>query len=174
MIETLLDLFIQLSLLSLISFGGITAMLPELHRLFVEQRQWMDETTFAHMFAIAQSAPGPNLLVVSLLGWKVAGIAGGVTATLAVTLPMSTAIYIIHRHWERFRDTAWRQAIQTGIEPLAIGLVCASGWLISASAGFGWRGVALCFICTGLIYARRWHPLWYITFGAFAGIMGWV
>lgn len=174
MIALLADLFLQFSLLTLVAFGGVTAMLPELHRLVVEQRQWMDETTFAHLFAIAQAAPGPNLLVVSLIGWKVAGIPGAIVATLAISLPMSLLIFVLYRHWVRFRDAPWREAIQTGVAPLAVGLVCASGWLIGASAGLGPGGVALTLGCTALMLVRAWHPLWYIAAGAAAGGLGWV
>ncbi|BAL27417.1 chromate transporter [Azoarcus sp. KH32C] len=172
MIALLADLFLQLSILTVVAFGGITAMLPELHRLVVEQRHWMDDTTFAHLFAIAQAAPGPNLLVVSLIGWKVAGIAGAIVATLAISLPMSVVIFFLFRHWERFRDAPWRDAIQTGVAPLAVGLVCASGWMIAASAGLDARGVALTAVCTALMLTRRWHPLWYIGAGAAAGAFG--
>lgn len=168
----LADLFLQFSILTVVAFGGITAMLPELHRLVVEQRQWMDETTFAHLFAIAQAAPGPNLLVVSLIGWKVAGIPGAIAATLAIALPMSLVIFFLYRHWERFRDAPWREAIQTGVAPLAVGLVCASGWLIGASAGLDLRGILLTLACTGLMLVRSWHPLWYIGAGAAAGAFG--
>ncbi len=172
MILLLLDLFVQFAILNVIAFGGITALLPELHRLVVEQRMWMDSTTFAHLFAIAQSAPGPNLLVVSLIGWKVAGIPGAIVATLAISLPMSVFIYVFYRHWERFRTAPWRAAIQVGVAPLAVGLVCASGWLIAASAGLDYRGVELVVVCTVLMFYRRWHPLWYIAAGAAAGAAG--
>jgi chromate transporter len=172
MIALLADLFLQFGLLTLVAFGGVTAMLPELHRLVVEQRHWMDDTTFAHLFAIAQAAPGPNLLVVSLIGWKVAGIPGAAVATLAISLPMSLVIFFLYRHWERFRDAPWREALQTGVAPLAVGLVCTSGWLIGASAGLGGCGVLLTLACTALMLVRPWHPLWYIAAGAAAGAFG--
>lgn len=172
MISLLLDIFLKFGLLSLVAFGGITALLPELHRLVVEQRQWMDEATFSHLFAIAQAAPGPNLLVVSLMGWKVAGIPGALAATLAICLPMGLVIFFLYGHWERFREAPWRQAIQTGVAPLAVGLVAASGWLIGASAGLDVRGVLLTLTCTALMVARSWHPLWYIGVGAAAGAFG--
>lgn len=166
------DLFVQFSLLNLVAFGGVTAMLPEIHRLVVEQRQWMDDATFAHLFAIAQAAPGPNLLVVSLIGWQVAGIPGGLAATLGTCLPISTLIFFLYRHWARFRGSPWQQAIETGIAPLAVGLVGASGWLVAASAGLDYRGIALTAVCTLLMLGRSWHPLWFIAAGALAGAGG--
>jgi chromate transporter len=170
----LADLFVQFSLLACVAFGGVTALLPELHRLVVEQRQWMDETTFAQLFAIAQAAPGPNLLVVTLIGWKVAGLAGALVATLAICLPMSLVIYFLFRHWERFRHAPWRAAVQTGVAPLAVGLVFASGWFIGAATGGSIGALVLTAGTIVLMLRTRWHPLWLIGAGAAAGALGWV
>ena len=174
MIVLLGDLFLQFVLISLVAFGGVTALLPELHRLVVEQRQWMDEATFTQLFAIAQAAPGPNLLFVSLIGWKVAGVAGAVVSTLAICLPMSVLIFFLFRHWERFRDRPWRVAVQTGVAPLAVGLVFASGWFIGAATGGSPGALVLMSGSALAALATRWHPLWLIGLGAVAGILGWV
>jgi chromate transporter len=174
MTALLADLFAQFALLSLVAFGGVTALLPELHRLVVEQRQWMDDATFAQLYAIAQAAPGPNLLVVTLIGWKVAGLAGAVVATLAICLPMSVVIYFLFRNWERFRDAPWRMAVQTGVAPLAVGLVFASGWFIGAATGGSAGALLLMAGTVVLMLLTRWHPLWLIGAGALAGAAGWV
>ena len=70
------QLFLDFALLSFVAFGGATALLPEMHRVVVENHHWLDDATFTHLYAIAQAAPGPNVLVVTLIGWKVAGLAG--------------------------------------------------------------------------------------------------
>ena len=168
------DLFAQFSLLNFVAFGGVTAMLPEIHRLVVEQRQWMDDATFAQLFAIAQAAPGPNLLFVSLIGWQVAGIAGGIAATLGICLPVSIFIFLLYQHWEKFRGTPWQQAIETGIAPLAVGLVCTSGWFVVASAHLDYRSIALTAGCTVLLARQTWHPLWFLAAGGLAGGLGWL
>lgn len=168
----LADLFYQCLLLATVAFGGASALLPELHRVVVEQRQWMDERTFGQLFAIAQAAPGPNLLVFSLIGWQVAGIAGAVVATLGFCLPMSLVIYFLFRHWERFRDAPWRTAVQTGVAPLAVGLVAASGWFVGAAVGFTSGSVVVTLATVGLMVWRSWHPLWYIGAGAALGAFG--
>jgi chromate transporter len=172
MIALVLDLFLQFSLLACVAFGGATALLPEIQRLVVEQRHWMDETTFSQLFAIAQAAPGPNLLVISLIGWKVAGLAGAVVATVAFCLPMSLAVFLLFRHWQRFKDAPWRAAIQTGVAPLAVGLVAASGCLIGVSAGLGWGGVVCVGLSTLVALRSSLHPLWLIGAGAAAGALG--
>ena len=77
------DLFVEFALLSLVAFGGATALLPEMHRVVVDNHHWLDDTTLTHRYAIAQASPGPNVLVVTLIGWKAAGLAGALAATLA-------------------------------------------------------------------------------------------
>lgn len=168
----LADLFSQCALTAMVAFGGVTALLPELHRLVVEQRHWMDSTTFSQLFAIAQAAPGPNLLVISLIGWQVAGVAGALAATLGMCLPMSVVIFFVYRHWQRFKDAPWRAALQTGVAPLAVGLVCAGGWFIGAAVGWSPGVLIATGLTVGLMLLRDWHPLWYIGAGALAGAFG--
>ena len=90
-----LQLFFEFALLSFVAFGGATALLPEMHRVVVENNHWLNDATFTHLYAIAQAAPGPNVLVVTLIGWEVAGLAGALAATAAMCLPMSILIYLL-------------------------------------------------------------------------------
>ena len=106
----LLELFSQFALLAVVAFGGASALLPEMHRVVVENHHWLDDATFTHLFAIAQAAPGPNVLVVTMIGWELAGVPGALAATLGMCLPMSVAIYLLFGHWERFREARWRKA----------------------------------------------------------------
>ncbi|MBW7901584.1 MAG: chromate transporter [Rhodocyclaceae bacterium] len=170
--NTLLQLFTDFSLLSFVAFGGATALLPELHRVVVDQRQWMDATTFAHLYAIAQAAPGPNVLVVTLIGWQVAGLAGALTATLAMCLPMSVAVYLLFGHWERFKGARWQRAVQLGVAPLAVGLIFSGATLVGRSAGLGWAGWGFVFVVAAFAARARFHPLWCIAAGAALGLAG--
>ena len=172
MILLLLDLFVQFAILNIVAFGGITALLPELHRLVVEQRMWMDSTTFAHLFAIAQSAPGPNLLVVSLIGWKVAGLAGALAATTAMCLPMSIVIYLLIDRWEGFAGKRWQRAISLGVSPLAVGLIFSGATLIAQAADFGWAAWLLVVATVMANLRLKLHPLWFIAAGAALGLAG--
>lgn len=168
----LVDLFVQFFWIACVSFGGVAAILPELHRVVVEQRQWMDDATFSQLFAIAQAAPGPNLLVMSLIGWQVAGFAGAVVATLAIVLPMAVVVFFVYRYWQRFEHALWRNAIQLGVAPLAVGLVVSSGCLIGLSAGFGRGGVVMALVSMVVMLRTRLHPLWMIGLGALVGALG--
>jgi chromate transporter len=168
----LADLFLQFTLLFFVAFGGATALLPEMQRVVVEEKHWLDETTFIHLYAIAQAAPGPNGLVVTLIGWEVAGLAGAMVATLAMCLPMSIVIYFLFRHWERFRGAPWQQAVQVGVAPLAVGLVFSGATLIARSVDLGLMGLGVMATTIALSLKTKLHPLWYIGLGAAAGALG--
>ena len=170
----LLDLFREFAILAFVAFGGATALLPEMHRVVVEQHHWLDNTTFTHLYAIAQAAPGPNVLVVTLIGWQIAGLAGAAVATLAMCLPMSVLIYLLIDRWQGFAGRRWQQAISLGVAPLAVGLVFSGATLIAQAAVFGPAAWALVALAGGLSLRTRWHPLWLIAGGALCGALGWV
>ncbi|PKO90455.1 MAG: chromate transporter [Betaproteobacteria bacterium HGW-Betaproteobacteria-12] len=168
------ELFIEFAILSFVAFGGATALLPEMHRVVVEQHQWLDDTTFTHLYAIAQAAPGPNVLVVTLIGWKVAGLAGALAATLAMCLPMSVIIYLLIDRWEGFAGQRWQKAISIGVAPLAVGLVFSGASLIAQAAGLGPAAWGLLLATIVINLRSKWHPLWLIGTGALLGLLGWV
>jgi chromate transporter len=168
------DLFLEFTLLSFVAFGGATALLPEMHRVVVEQHQWLNDTTFTHLYAIAQAAPGPNVLVVTLIGWKIAGLAGALATTLAMCLPMSVIIYLLIDRWQSFAGQRWQRAVSLGVAPLAVGLIFSGALLIAQSAGLAWGGALLVLIVVVFHLRTRWHPLWFIAVGALAGLLGWV
>ena len=62
--------------LSLIAFGGGNTILPEMQRQVVDIHHWMTAQEFSALFAMAQAAPGPNMMIVPLVGWHVAGLSG--------------------------------------------------------------------------------------------------
>jgi chromate transporter len=172
--NTLLELFTEFALLSFVAFGGATALLPELYRVVVENHRWMDATTFAHLYAIAQAAPGPNVLVVTLIGWQVAGLAGALTATVAMCLPMSVVVYLLFGHWDRFKGACWQRAIQLGVAPLAVGLIFSGATLVGQSAGLTVAGWVFVLAVAAFSVKSKFHPLWCIAAGAALGLAGFV
>lgn len=166
------ELFLEFALLAFIAFGGATALLPEMHRVVVESHHWLDDATFTHLYAIAQAAPGPNVLVVTLIGWEVAGLAGALAATLAMCLPMSVIIYLLIDRWEGFSGKRWQQAISLGVAPLAVGLVFSGALLIGQSAEFGLPAWGLVVLSVVMNLRTKLHPLWFIAAGATLGLLG--
>lgn len=172
---TLAQLALKFALLSLVAFGGGNATLPEMHRIVVEQNHWLTDATFTELFAIAQAAPGPNILVVSLIGLLVAGIPGFFAITLAFCIPPGILMYGFYRWWQRHADAAWRAHIQAVVGPLAAGLVLAGGVLIAsaaANASGSWTGLALTAATIPLVLRLPWNPLWWIALGAVLGLSG--
>lgn len=167
-----LELFLEFALLSFVAFGGATALLPEMHRVVVDNHHWLDDTTFTHLYAIAQAAPGPNVLVVTLIGWEVAGLAGALATTLAMCLPMSILIYLLIDRWENLSGKRWQKAISIGVAPLAVGLVFSGATLIAQAAGFGWAAWALVAATVAVNLRSKLHPLWLIGIGAVLGLLG--
>ena len=168
-----LELFLEFVCLSFVAFGGATAVLPEMHRVIVGHHHWLDDTTFMHLYAIAQAAPGPNVLVVTLIGWKVAGLLGALAATLGMCLPMSVLIYWLVDRWERFSGRRWQQAISLGVAPLAVGLIFSGATLMAQAADFRPGGWTLMLV-TAFLNLRypSLHPLWLIAAGALMGLSG--
>src|SRR6185295_2062602 len=141
-VPVLAELALQFSLLSLLSIGGANAIIPEIQRRVVEVEHWMTNADFGQLFAVSQAAPGPNVLIVSLIGWKAAGVAGAVIAMLAMCGPSSVLTYQVARAWERFRDARWRIATQAAVAPVTVGLVLASGYVLTRTIDHDWPAYA--------------------------------
>ncbi len=157
--------------LSLLAFGGANSILPDLQRQVVGQG-WMGAHEFAALFALAQAAPGPNMMVVSLIGWRVAGLTGALVSTVAIAGPTSVLTYLTAGAWFRLRDRPWRKAIQAGLLPVTIGLVMASAALITVSTTIHWQAGAITAAVALLVYFTRYHPLLILAGAAALGALG--
>lgn len=171
---TLAELARHFLILSFLAFGGANATLPEIHRLVVEQNQWLAADIFSDLFAISQAAPGPNLLLISLIGLQLSGISGFLVTTLAFCLPSSLLMYSFDRWWRKSEAGKWRTAVEESVGPLSSGLVLSSGWLIATSTvPVGFPPLLLLTAATSyLTMTRNWHPLWWIAVGAGLGLSG--
>lgn len=168
----LAELFISFFLVAFVSFGGASAVIPELFRIAVIEHAWMDARTFTELFAIAQAAPGPNVLIVTLIGQHVDGWQGAFWATLGMCLPMSLLVGLLFKHWDKLQHWRGRAAIQLGVAPMAVGLVLASGTLIARSAEPGVLGLLLLVLTIAVNLKTKLHPLWLILLGGVLGLTG--
>jgi len=157
--------------LSLLAVGGVNSTLPEIAQQVVEQRHWLTQIQFSQLFAIANSAPGPNMLIASLVGAHVAGIAGGIIATLAIILPSGILVMLVSRIWDRFRDQRWRRVLQAAILPITAGLILAAGVVLIRAADRSVMLSAVTLAATFLIYRTKLHPLWVLAGGALLGLV---
>lgn len=168
----LLALFSHFALLSLMAVGGMIAAAPEMHRYLVDTRGWIDHVHFADSIAIAQSAPGPNVLFVTLMGWQVAGPAGAAVATVGALLPSCTLSFFAQRWLAARRESRFARALRAGLAPIAVGLTLATGWVLAGAAGVGWRAALLSAATVAIVLRTRLNPMWLIAAGAALGAAG--
>jgi chromate transporter len=172
MMQNLVSLAAIFSQLSLLAFGGGNTILPEMQRQVVEVHRWMSQADFSAMFALAQAAPGPNMMIVTLIGWHVAGWPGVFVTSVAKFGPSSLVTIAAMHVWERFKDRPWRRYVQLGLVPMTAGLVAASAALIARASDTTWILAAITLGVAALAYRTRIHPLWLLAAGALVGLTG--
>jgi chromate transporter len=161
-------------MLSLLAVGGAITTAPDMQRFVVREHGWLSDAQFNGSVALAQAAPGPNVLFVAVIGFNIGGLAG-VLATLAGTLlPSSLLAYTITRWGERHRESRALRAFTTGMAPLTLGMLGATGWILLAPTHPNWATAVL--VAGTIVFMLRtpFSPLWPIAVGAVAGVMGWV
>ncbi|HXT82052.1 MAG TPA: chromate transporter [Acetobacteraceae bacterium] len=171
-IGTLVSLAVVFGQLSLLAFGGTNSILPEMQRQVVDLHHWLTAPEFAALFALAQAAPGPNMMVVSLIGWHVAGLPGALITTIAVSTPSSILVLLVGGVWHRFRNASWRKAVQAGLTPVTAGLVMASAALLIRSTSADWSLAAVTLVAVVAILSRKLHPLVVLAGAAAVGALG--
>lgn len=179
--STLFHLLWLFGSLSVLSIGGGNSIIPEMHLEAVKGYEWMTDQQFVDLFAIAQSAPGPSILIVTLIGYKaglsggiVWAIAGAVIATIAMILPAGILVFWVSRFWQKASEMNWRKAVERGFAPLAVGLILATAYIVSRAADHGKVAIAMTFAATLIFATTKINPLYIVAIGAFVGWMGWV
>ena len=185
-----LHLFLYYLSLSLLAVGGAIATAPDMHRFLVERHGWLTDPQFNASIAIAQAAPGPNVLFIALLGWNVGVNAGGPGLTgyllgslgmalcmLGIMLPSSLLTWLATRWGHRNRNRRGVRAFKLGMAPVVIGLLLATAWVLARAHGewtTDWRLWLLTAVTTLLVWRTKLHLLWLLGAGALLGAMGWV
>ncbi len=170
MLDLLLQLAVVFGPLSLVAVGGGNSVLPDIHRQVVTVHGWMTDTQFTDAFTLAQTVPGPNILVVSLIGWHVAGLAGAVVSVLAICGPSSLLALLVARSLASQRAAFWRRRLQAGLAPMTIGLVLASGLVLARGADADLVSVGLTVASAAILLRTGMHPLALIAAGAGIGV----
>lgn len=159
-------------LMSLVAIGGANAAVPEMHRIAVDVNKWMTDREFANMFAIAQVSPGPNVIIVTLIGYHVAGLAGAAVATAAMCGPTCVLAFYAGRAWDRYRGSAVRAVIEAALVPISVGLFAASAWILAAAANQTLGAVSMTAVSAVLCYFTRINPLWIFAAATTLGLAG--
>jgi chromate transporter len=167
-----LELAIHFALLSVIAIGGGNSVLPEMQRLVVDTHHWMTDQDFAQLFAIARASPGPNILIVTLIGWKVAGLLGAVAATAAICGPSCLITFSVARIWGRWSHAPALCAIERGLAAVTLGLIMASGCVLTRSADHSWLAYAITGITAIVVAGTKISPFWLLGAAALVGAAG--
>ncbi len=169
--------------LSLLAVGGGISTAPDMHRYLVNERGWLVEEQFTASIAIAQAAPGPNILFVGLLGWNVglnAAGAGGAWLGLALALTgillPSTVLTCVAAQWgHRNRELRVVRAFKQGLTPIVLALLVATGWILATGRRYDLADAplwALALAATLIVWRTRLHLLWLLGAGALLGALG--
>jgi len=168
-----LALTAHLAWLSSISFGGIPTVLPYVRNFVVVTHGWMTDQDFANYFALAQSIPGPNMiLMMSFIGWKVWGIPGAIASAFATFGPPCILYFAAWRLWHRFRAASWQRVVRGGLVPVTAGLVTAGGTVMAHAADADWRAAAVTVVAAALMLRRWLHPSLILLAGGVLGGIG--
>lgn len=178
-----LQLFTHFLSLSLLAVGGAITTAPDMHRYLVDEHGWLTDGQFNASIAIAQAAPGPNVLFVALMGWNVGLNAGGLwhallgvlVSMLGIMLPSSTLTYLASRWGHENRDLRAVRAFKQGMAPIVIALLIATGWILASAHGDparDWPLWLLTVVSALIVWRTRLHLLWLLGAGALLGWFG--
>ncbi len=171
--DTWLALFEHFLALSLMSIGGAITLVSEMHRRLVVEARLLSEADFTSAIALAQAAPGPNVLFVALMGWYSSGIGGAVASMLGIMIPSTTLALAFSRWVATRRHTLGVQAFQTGMAPVTVGLLLATGWLLAPSIDHP-RALLLSAVVAMAVWRTRVSLIWLVAGGGILGALGWV
>ncbi|HEY0296521.1 MAG TPA: chromate transporter [Bordetella sp.] len=157
--------------ISLVTVGGGQATVAEIQRQVVDTHHWLTQAQFLNAFAITRMAPGPGSLLVTLIGWQVAGFWGAVVATAAMFGPTAILLFTIAYFWRRQRGANWQLALESGLRPIAAGMMAAAVYVLMSTLEGGWMAQAIALISTGLVMFTRVNALLLVLGGGVALIL---
>jgi chromate transporter len=171
-----LALIVLFAPLSLLSFGGSNSVIADIAHQSVAVKHWTSDREFADLFALSRAAPGPGSMLCALIGWKIAGLAGALVATVAFYLPASLLLFVAAKIWGRWRGSAWHQAVERGMAPIAAGLFLSGGVAVLRVAPAGVAAwVAAGLATAALLYWPKQHPVpLLLASGALFGLVDWL
>jgi chromate transporter len=168
----ILTLALTFGVMSLFAVGGANSAIPEMHRVAVDVHHWLTDKQFADVFAISQLSPGPNVLIVTLIGYAVGGLGGALVATVAMCLPTALLAYAVSRFLNRSSHARWPSILQASLVPLSIGLMAASALVLAQASDRTWAALLVTGAAAVLAASTRLNPLWLLLAGGCVGFTG--
>lgn len=170
--DVVLDMLIHFATLSLLATGGAISLAPDMHRYIVDEMHLLTDAQFTSSIAIAQAAPGPNLLFVTVMGWQVAGAWGALATTIGVLTPSALLVLAVGRYSESRADSVWVKAMKEGLAPVVIALTLSAAYVLAEHWFDNWKVMALVVLVMLITTLTRLHPVLMIAVGAVLGVAG--
>jgi chromate transporter len=187
------SLFLHFISLSLLAVGGAITTAPDIHRYLVDETHWLSDTQFTSSIALAQGAPGPNVMFIALVGWNVGLNAGGGLAAgwpavglalwgvlitmVGIMIPSCTLTFVTTQWAHRNRELLAVKAFKSGMAPIVIALLIATGWLLTGdheNPARDWPLWVMAGATTLMVWKTKTHMLLLLGFGALLGALGWI
>ena len=169
---TAVGLFWHFLLLGCLAIGGVSTVMPDMHRYMVEEHALVTAREFSDLYALAQAAPGPNALWVTVLGLHGAGWLGAIATTLGVLIPASVFSWVASVLHAKHANSRLALALRRGLAPMALGFMLAGCWLLLNAAAQDWRGWVLATVAVVVALRTTLNPLWLLAGGAILGMAG--
>jgi chromate transporter len=157
--------------LSFLTIGGGMAAFPEMKVQIVGVHRWLTAEQLLHIYSVGQMSPGPNMMMVAAIGVLVAGIVGAFAAAIAFFLPTGVLTFVVGRIWKRLQNWPWRDSIQKGLAPVAIGLAVGGLIIFGKSAVTGWITAFLALATFVAVNRTQINPVFFILGSAVVGLV---
>ena len=167
-------LFLHFLILWFLAIGGPSTIFPDIHRYVVDVHHLLTNAEFVEIYTLAQVAPGPNAMYVTMIGWHLAGWLGVAATTIPLLIPATTLTLLVGHLNERYPNAPIGYAIRRGLTPITIGLVFASSTILMRTVNHDWRGYLITLLTVAVVLRKSLNPLWLFAGGALAGILGFV
>ena len=159
-------------LLAAVAVGGLGSLIPEMQRYVVEQNGWCTARQFGEIYALSQVIPGPNVMIITMMGWLVSSWQGAILVTIAIFTPGMVICAMVIRAGANDPDSRGAQSVKKGLAPVVIGLSLSTSWIMLTTVSDDWRGAVLALLTVVLVLRTKLNPLWWIGAGAVLGMVG--
>jgi chromate transporter len=170
--DNLWEMALHYMLFAAIAVGGLGSVIPEIQRYVVEQNGWFTARQFGEIYALSQVIPGPNVMIVTMMGWLVSSWQGAIVVTIALFTPGSIIASLVIRAGANDPQSRGAQAVRKGLAPMVIGLSMSTAWIMLCTIMGEWQGVVLTLATVICVLRTKLNPLWLIGAGAVMGVLG--
>ena len=165
----IVELFSRFVLISVLAFGGGQAALPLVERIAVHEAGWVRPQDFAAAVAFGYVTPGPVLITATFIGYRAAGLAGALVATLGIFLIPWALAAAAAQQLQRWMQHARLQGFGRGAAPAVVGLLAVTVLTLAQSACTSWAYAGIALVALVLALWTKVHPIGILAGGATAG-----